>query len=97
MHSIKKIDDSESSTAKVVNIATEFNKFKDVVFNKNIIRHKLKRIQAKKHKIGAYEIDKISLSCFDDKTFVLDNGVNNLAYFHKDCNKKDCNDKTYLS
>ena len=48
----------------------------------------MKRIQAKKHKIGTYEIDKISLSCFDDKRYVLDDGVNNLAYFHKDCNKK---------
>ena len=35
----------------------------------------MKRIQAKKHKIGNYEIDKISLSCFDDKRFVLDDGV----------------------
>ena len=26
-----------------------------------------KRIQAKKYKIGTYEIDKISLSFFDDK------------------------------
>ena len=48
----------------------------------------MKRIQAEKHKIGTYEIDKISLSCFDDKRFVLDNGVNTLVYFHKDCNKK---------
>ena len=48
----------------------------------------MKRIQAKKHKIGTYEVDKISLSCFDDKRFVLDNGVNTLAYFHRDCNKK---------
>ena len=48
----------------------------------------MKRIQAKKHKIGTYEIDKISLSCFDDKRFVLDDGVHALAYFHKDCNKK---------
>ena len=47
MHSIKKIDGSESSTAKGVNIATEFNEFKDVLFNKRIIRHKIKRIQAK--------------------------------------------------
>ena len=49
----------------------------------------MKRIQAKKHKIGTYEIDKISLSCFDDKRFVLDDGVHTSAYFHKDCNKKD--------
>ena len=56
---------------------------------KKNIRHKMKKIQAKKHKIGTYEIDKISLSCFDDKRFMLNDGVNNLAYFHKDCNKKD--------
>ena len=53
----------------------------------------MKRIKAKKHKIGTYEIDKISLSCFDDKKYVLDDGVHTLAYFHKDsvksC-KKDC-------
>ena len=36
----------------------------------------MKRIQAKKHKIGMYEIDKISLSCFDDKRYILDDGVN---------------------
>ena len=69
MHSIKNKDGSESSTAKGVNIATEFNEFKDVFFNKKIISHKMKRIQAKKHKIGTYEIDKISLSCVDDKRF----------------------------
>ena len=54
---------------------------------------KIKIIQTKKHKIGTYEIDKISLSCFDDKRQVLDDGVHTLAYFHKDsvtnC-KKDC-------
>ena len=88
MYSIKKIDSSESSTAKGVNIATEFNEFKDVLFNKKIIRHKMKRIQPKNHKIRTYEIDKISLLCFDDKRFVLDDGVHTLAYFHKNCNKK---------
>ena len=87
MYSIKKIDGSESSTAKGVNIATEFNEFKDVLFNKKIIKHKMKRIQAKKHKIGTYEIDKISLSCFDDKRYVLDDGIHTLAYFHKDSHK----------
>ena len=81
MYSIKKIDGKESNTAKGVNIAIEFN----VLFNKKIIRHKMKRIQAKKHKIGTYEIDKISLSCFDDKRFALNDGIYTLAYFHKNC------------
>ena len=44
----------------------------------------MKRIQAKKHKIGTYEIEKISLSCFDNKRYMLDDGIYTLAYFHKD-------------
>ena len=44
----------------------------------------MKRMQAKKHKTGTYEIDKISLSCFDDKRYVLDHGIHTLVYFHKD-------------
>ena len=77
-------------------IATEFYKFKDVLFNEKIIRHKIKRIQSEKNKLGTSEIDKISLSCFDNKAYVLDNGTRKLAYFHKDggagCKeiKKDC-------
>ena len=88
MYAIKKIDGRESNTAKGVSIATEFNEFKDVYFNEKVIRHNMKRIQAKKHKIGTYEIDKTSLSCFDDKRYVLDDGIRMLAYFHKDCNRK---------
>ena len=87
MYSIRKIDGSETSTAKGVNIATEFNESKDVLFDKKIIKHKMKRMQAKKHKIRTYEINKISWSCFDDKRQVLDDGVHTLAYFHKDSHK----------
>ena len=66
MYSIKKSDGKEYNTGQGVSIATEFDKFKDVLFNKRIIRHNMKRIQNKKHKLGTYEIDKISLSCFDN-------------------------------
>ena len=66
-----------------MSIATEFDKFEDVLFNKRIIKHKMKRIQSKKHKLGTYEIDKISLSCFEDKRYVLDDEIYTLSYFHK--------------
>ena len=56
----------------------------------------MKRIQAEKHKTGTYEINKISLSCFDDKIYVLDDGINTLAYFHKNCNKCDNNNNNNL-
>ena len=61
MHSIKKIDGKKYNTAKGVSIAIEYDKLKDVLFKENIIRHKMKRIQSKKHELGAYQIDKISL------------------------------------
>ena len=41
---MKIIDGKESNTAKGVNIATTFNKFKDTLFNKKLVRHKMKRI-----------------------------------------------------
>ena len=44
----------------------------------------MKRIQNKLHGIGTYDVFKISLSCFDDKRYVLDDGINTLAFFHKD-------------
>ena len=84
MHSMLSDDGKESNTAKGVNTVTEFNEFRDSLFNKKIIRHKMKRIQSKKHKLGTYKINKRSLLCFDDKRFVLNDGIHTLAYFHKD-------------
>ena len=49
-----------------------------------VVKHKMKRIQSNLHKIGTYDINKISLSCFDDNRHVLGGGINTLAYFHKD-------------
>ena len=87
MHSMLSDDGKESNTAKGINTATEFNEFKDTLFNKKVIRHKMKRIQGKKYKIGTYEINRTSLSCFDDKRFALDDGIHTLAYFHKGLKK----------
>ena len=47
----------------------------------------MKRIRSKLHKTGTYDVCKISLSFFDDKRYVLDDGVNTLAYFHKEINE----------
>ena len=46
--------------AKGVNIGTEFNEFKDTLFNKKVLKYKMRRIQDKKHKMGTYKINKIS-------------------------------------
>ena len=44
----------------------------------------MKRIQSKLHRTRTYNVCKISLSCFDDKRYVLNDGVNTFAYFRKD-------------
>ena len=44
----------------------------------------MRRIQGQNPKKGTYEINKKSLSVFDDKRFVLNDGIHTLAYFHKD-------------
>ena len=55
------------------------NGYKDVLLNKKCLRHSLNRIQSKDHRIGAYEINKISLSYFDDKIYIQNNGCDGLA------------------
>ena len=44
----------------------------------------MKRIQSKLHRIGNYDFFTTSLSCFDDKRYILGDCINSLAYFHKD-------------
>ena len=43
----------------------------------------MRRIGSKNHKVGTYENNKSSLSCFDDKRYIIKNGINTLAYGHK--------------
>ena len=83
MYSLISVDDEEVTKAKGVNKNIRHKIFFDVLFNKKVIRHNMKRIQSKLHKIGTYDVYKISLSCFDDKRYVLNDDFNTLACFHK--------------
>ena len=55
------------------------NKYKNVLLNNKCVRHSLNRIQSKDHLIGTYEINKISLSSFDDEIYIHRNGYDGLA------------------
>ena len=44
IYSMKNIDGEEANMAKGVNITTEFNEFKDTLFNKIVAKHKMKRV-----------------------------------------------------
>ena len=75
-------DNSEHKKTKGVrkSVATiSHNEYIDVLLNKKRLRHAVNRIQSKDHRIGAYKINKISLSCFDDRIYTRNNGYDGLA------------------
>ena len=41
--------------------------------NKTCLRYSMNRIQSKDHTIGTYEINKISLSSFNDRIYIQNN------------------------
>ena len=48
------------------------------------MRHNMKRVQGKLHRIGTYDVRKTSLSYFDNKRYILGDGINTSAYFYRD-------------
>ena len=44
----------------------------------------MNRIQSRTHKAGTYKFNKGSLSCFDDKSYILDDGIKTFSSCHKD-------------
>ena len=51
---------------KVVETISQ-NEYKNVLLNKKCLMHSMNRIQSKDNRIKTFEINKICLSCFDDK------------------------------
>ena len=84
MYSLISVDDREVNKAKGINKKLRYQEYVDVLINKKVVRNNMKRIQSKLHEIGTYNVFKISLRSFDDKRYVPDDGINTLAYFHKD-------------
>ena len=63
--------------------------YKKVLLESKELHHKMNCIRSKNHEIYTYEINKKSLSCFDDKRYILDNGIESLAYGHTEINTNE--------
>ena len=82
MYSFLVDDKSEHKKAKGMNrsvVTAIHNEYKDVLLNNRCVRHSMKRIRSKGHRREAYEINKISLPCFDDKIYIQNNGHDGLV------------------
>ena len=78
----KEIKKAKAINKKVVE-RIRHKEYVEMLFGRGLMKHNMKRINSKLHRIRTYDICKISLSCFDEKGYVLDDGVNSLAYFHR--------------
>ena len=87
MYSIRNVYNYENSVYKGHSFDIRYDQFKDTHSNKKVIKHNMRGIKSNKHEIYTYESNKTSLSCYDDKIYILDDGINTLPYGHTDIPK----------
>ena len=87
MYSYMKDNQKGGKTAKgikknVIKKNITHENYKETLFNNKQMHHKMKTIRSQNHELGSYEINKVSLSCFDDKRYILEDGITSYAYGH---------------
>ena len=87
MYSYTKDNNKNEKTAngikkKIIKNNIKHENYKDVLFNNKQIYHTMKTIRSELHEIKRIELNKISLTCFDDKRYILDDGIKSYAYGH---------------
>ena len=87
MYSYIKENDKYCCKAKgikknVVAKEIKHNNYLEILQKKTKNRYKMNIIRSKSHILNTYEVNKIGLSCYDDKRYILDDGITTLAYGH---------------
>ena len=87
MYSYIKDNQKGGKTAKgikknVIKKDIQHENYKETLFNNKQMYHKMKTIRSKNHELGSYGINKVSLSCFDDKRYIHEDRVTSYAYGH---------------
>ena len=76
---VRKLKESKKN---VINNNITHENYRDTLFNNKQMHHKMKTIRSENHQLGGYEINKVSLSCFDDKRYIHEDGITSYAYGH---------------
>ena len=82
-YSIRDVNNCKKSVYKVHTANIRHKEVLDVQANGEVIRHNMNVIKSYKHKMYTSSIDKRSLSCFNDKKYILEDGINTLAFGDK--------------
>ena len=67
----------------VVKKSIRHEQYREALFSKKTFRHGMDVLLLEKHHIYGQHLNKISLSPFDSKRWIAENGVDTLAYGHK--------------
>ena len=80
---MKKVEETAKGIKKnAIKNNIKHEDYKNTLINNEQMHHKMKTIRSQRHQLGSYEINKVSLSCFDDKHYIYDNGTSSYAYGH---------------
>ena len=69
--------------------------YKDCLMNRTIMYSRMNQIRSYNHDVYSIEMRKISESPFDDKRYVLENGVDTIAHGHYEIQEKNVNSTQY--
>ena len=87
MYSYIKDNDQNNKTAKRI-LTNKIKKdikhegYKQILFSNRQMYHTIKTNRSNDHQLGSYELNKVSLSCFNDKRYLLHKGIKSYAYGH---------------
>lgn len=56
--------------------------YKDILINNKEMLREINTIRSEKHEIESYKLNKVSLSCFDDISYILHDGITGTSYAH---------------
>ena len=66
----------------VINQEITHEDYQKTILNNTSMRHSRRAIRSQLHNIYYYELSKRSLSCFDDKRWIYEDGIYSWAYSH---------------
>ena len=81
-------DNNKGGKKNVIKEVITHEDYKDTLSNNREMHHKMKTIRSQNHELSSYEINKVSLSCFDDKRYIHEDGKTSYAYGHKNIKQK---------
>ena len=87
MYSIKLDDGKEDKKAKgvvkcVIKKELKHEMYSKILTTSGRMHSRMKVIRSQKHKVYTMDLNKVSLSAYDDKRFILNAGVSSYAYGH---------------